>query len=137
MYGGPERLVPHFGPRPRRSFASIAFHSVIRNRWLLAFLIIALVVNGTLWLFLGLRYAGLNELLPLHFDAQGLPDRIESKDAIFALPTIGLVVLLLNGGLAFLAQTRERAAGILLSASALLVEVLLWVAAFNIVGGIS
>ena len=95
----------------------------------------ALVINGALWLFLAIRFPGLNELLPLHFDAQGFPDRIEGKNGIFVLPAIGAAVLLANAGLALLAQTRERAVGILLAASAGMVEILLWVAMLNIVGG--
>jgi len=104
---------------------------------LIAFLVFALLVNLALWIFLALRFETLNELLPLHFDAQGFPDRIDSKNGIFALPSIGLFILLTNAALALLAQTRERGAGILLAVGAWLAEILLWVATLNIIGGIS
>ena len=100
-------------------------------------MLFALALNLALWAFLAIRYEGLGDLLPLHFDAKGFPDRIESKSGIFGLPLIGLVVLLANAGIALLAPARERAAGLLLAAAAWLVEVLLWFAALNIIGGIS
>jgi hypothetical protein len=137
LYGGPERLTPHFGPRRRRSFTAVALQSILRDRWLIAFLVFALVINAALWLFLVIRFPELNDLLPLHFDAQGFPDRIDSKNGIFALPTIGLFILLTNTVLALLAQMRERAAGILLAVGAGLAEIFLWIATLNIVGGFS
>ncbi len=108
----------------------------MRDRWLIAFLVFALVINLALWAFLAIGFEGLNDRLPLHFDAQGFPDRIESKSGIFNLPLIGLVILLANAGIALLAQVRERAAGLLLAISAWMAEILLWVAALNIVGGL-
>lgn len=100
-------------------------------------MVFALVINAALWLFLVIRFPELNDLLPLHFDAQGFPDRIDSKNGIFALPTIGLFILLTNTALALLAQMRERAAGILLAVGAGLAEIFLWIATLNIVGGFS
>lgn len=42
------------------------------------------------------RYPNLSSDLPLHFDVNGIPDRIAPKSGLFALPVIGLVVWLFN-----------------------------------------
>jgi hypothetical protein len=135
LYEGPEHLAPWIPKRRRPALLSLAFNFLLADRWLIAFLIVALVVNLALWLFLAIRFPGLNDLLPLHFDAQGFPDRIEAKNGIFNLPLIGLVIVFANAGISLLTRVRERAAGILLAVSAVLVEVLLWLATLNIVGG--
>ncbi len=95
---------------------------------------VALVFNLALFAYLALRFANLPDPLPLHFDATGLPDRIESKTGIFALPLIGLVVFVLNVALGIPLHRRERAATNLLTTGTLLVQILMWLATLNIVG---
>ncbi len=53
---------------------------------------------GVLLMFgvLCFRYPNLSSDLPLHFDVNGMPDRIAPKSGLFALPVIGLVVWLFN-----------------------------------------
>lgn len=99
-------------------------------------LALTLLANLALLGYLALRFESLPDLLPLHFDASGLPDRIEAKTGIFALPVIGLMVFVLNTALGVLLHRRERAATNLLAASALLVQVLMGLAAINIAGGL-
>ena len=72
--------------------------------------------------------------MPLHFDASGTPDRIESKNSIFALPIIGITVFFLNTGLGLLLHNRERAATLMLTTGTLFVQILMWVAIINIAG---
>lgn len=96
-------------------------------------LILAFLINLGLVAFLVVRFDGMNDLIPLHYDAQGFPDRIESKNGIYGLPMIGFVILFGNAILALAAYRRERAASILLAVSAMTVQLLLWLAALNIV----
>ncbi len=42
------------------------------------------------------RFPDLSSDLPLHFDVNGLPDRIAPKSGLFALPLIGLLAWLGN-----------------------------------------
>lgn len=102
----------------------------------LGLFVAALLVNIGLFGFLVLRYNSLPDPLALHFDAAGLPDRIEAKNGIVALPVIGLIVMVLNTVLGALAYRRERAATILLVIGALFVAVLMWLATINIAGGL-
>ncbi len=98
-------------------------------------LLLTLAINLVLLVFLVIRYDALPDPLPLHFDATGLPDRIESKSGIMILPVIGFIVLVSNALLGILVHRRERAATILLAAGALFVQVLMWLAVINIAGG--
>ncbi|MBI3740211.1 MAG: DUF1648 domain-containing protein [Chloroflexi bacterium] len=133
--------------RPSRSFARR-----LNDRALVMLFGFALVLNLTLAIFLFLRYDALPEAIPLHFDANGLPDRIEPKFifavqadentgqnhlelrfGIFGLPVIAFIIWLLNALLAL--ATRERAARILFAAGADVVALLMWFGAINIIGG--
>ncbi len=80
------------------------------------------------------RFPSLPLLVPLHFDAAGKVDRLGPRIQIFILPLIGLLVLLVNSALGFLAYRRERVATLLLAAGALFVQVLIWVAVIGILG---
>lgn len=75
------------------------------------------------------------DLLPLHFDAQGFPDRIGERRELYVLPAIGFVVNLLNLGGGILARNRLGMifAAYLLWSGALLVQLLLWTALWNLV----
>jgi hypothetical protein len=101
-----------------------------------ALLILTLLVNFALIGFLILRYESLPDPLPLHFDASGLPDRIDAKSGILALPVIGLVVYGLNAVLGVFAYRRERAATVLLVIAAMVVQLLMWLATINVAGGL-
>lgn len=107
-----------------------------RDRTLQILLALTLLVNLALLGYLVIRYEALPDPLPLHFDASGLPDRIEAKSGIFALPAIGFIILVLNAALGIFAHRHERAATLLLTAGALLVQVLMWLAAISIAGGL-
>jgi uncharacterized membrane protein len=97
-------------------------------------LIGALLLMVLLFLWLATSYSGLPDLLPLHFDANGNPDRIGERREVFVLPAIGLVVNLINIAAGLVARIRFRMifAAYLLWAGALLVQLLLWVALWNI-----
>ncbi len=107
--------------------------AAVRDRYLWAMLIIALFVNLGLFAFLLLLQTQLPPLVPLHFDAAGQPDRIEPKDAIFSLPQIGLIMIVLNLILGAIVYRREPLTSYLLGGIAIAVQFLLWFAAISII----
>ncbi len=102
-----------------------------RTTWLL--LGAALIVNLGLFGYLCARFPSLDLQLPLHFNAQGLADRIGDKVELFALPIIGLIILGTNLVLGLVLYRRERAGSYLLWGSAAVAQVLFWLATFSIV----
>ena len=102
-----------------------------RTAW--ALLGAALVVNLGLFAALCARFPGLDFQLPLHFNNLGQVDRIGTKMELFALPVIGLLILVANLGLGLLLYRRERAGSYLLWGAAAAVQVLFWLAAMSIV----
>lgn len=71
-------------------------------------------------------------LVPMHFDSNGQPDRVDPVSALYALPLIGLIVLSINVLLGALIYRRERVASYLLILAANLVQVFLWAAIISI-----
>lgn len=80
---------------------------------------------GVLLMFgvLCVRFPYLSSDLPLHFDVNGIPDRIASKSGLFALPIIGLVTWGFNliAGIV-LYRRMQRGAAYLLWGGAVIVE---------------
>lgn len=105
----------------------------LHDRYFWAMLIVALFVNIGLFAFLILLSPQLPPLVPLHFDSAGQPDRIEPKDAIFSLPQIGLIMIVMNFLFGALAYRREALVSYLLGGVAIGVQFLLWFAAISIV----
>ncbi len=133
----PESLVEHAETPPPSNGGETGALAHLRNDYVvLGLFAAALLVNIALFGFLAMRFNSLPDPLPLHFDAAGLPDRIEAKNGIVALPVIGLIVVVLNTVLGTLAYRRERAATILLVIGALFVQVLMWLATINVAGGL-
>lgn len=93
-----------------------------------------LLLMGALFVWLGTTYNNLPDLLPLHFDAQGNPDRIVERREIFSLPIIGLVINGINivVGLVLRRWFGMAFAPYLLWAGAMLVQILIWIAVWNI-----
>ncbi len=110
---------------------------ILRDRYLWALVIVALVVNLGLFAYLIFEFSRvpptLPPLVPLHFDVNGDPDRIESRDALFSLAQIGLIVIVGNLGLGALMYRRERLAAYLLTVTAIVIQLLLWFAAIQII----
>jgi hypothetical protein len=99
---------------------------------------LALIGAGLLGLLLmfGLlcfRFPGLSADLPLHFDVNGIPDRIAPKSGLFALPMIGLVTWAFNliAGV-WLYRRVQRAGAYLLWGGALIVQGIAGLALFNL-----
>ncbi len=110
---------------------------LLQDRYLWALLIVALVVNLGLFAWLIFEVSrnppGIPPLVPLHFDSTGKPDRIEPRDGLFSLAQIGLIIILGNIGLGGFMYRRERLASYVLAATSILIQLLLWFAAIQIV----
>lgn len=96
------------------------------------------LLAGSVLLLLGavgllcFRFPGLPHLVPLHFDALGMPDRMGNRANIFVIPAIGLLALLLNGVLGWVLQRFDRVASYLLWGGAILIQTLVWAAVIGI-----
>ncbi len=93
----------------------------------------AVLVNVALFGYLAARFPGLDAQLPLHFNNQGMADRIGTKGELFALPIIGLIILATNLALGLALYRRERAGSYLLWGAAAAAQALFWLATFSIV----
>jgi hypothetical protein len=79
------------------------------------------------------RFPYLSSDLPLHFDVNGQPDRIEAKSGLFALPIIGLIAWAVNLGAGIILYRRvQQGAAYLLWGGALVVEGIAGLALFNL-----
>lgn len=79
------------------------------------------------------RYPSLSSDLPLHFDINGLPDRIAPKSGLFALPLIGLLTWFFNTAAgAWLYGRVQRGAAYLLWGGALAVQGIAGLALLNL-----
>lgn len=127
-------------PGGARQFARRAMHSrplrllFIHDHVGLSFLALALGLNLAMILYLLVQYDQLPQTLVLHWNANGLPDRIGTRRDLWLLPIITAIVTIANIGLAWLAETFDRFAARLLLAGTCLVQVVAWVALLSIVG---
>ena len=104
------------------------------DRLSLALMIAPPIALIALLLWLGPAYDNLPDLMPLHFDAQGNPDRIGARSEILILPAIGLIVYLVNisSGLLLRLRFKMSFAANLLWGGAFMVQVLIWLTVWNI-----
>jgi hypothetical protein len=107
-----------------------------RDRLGQGLLVVGLIAVLALFGLVSARLPTLPRLLPLHFDAAGQPDRVGPQAQIFFVPSIGLIVLLLNAALGGVLYRRERFVAHLLWAGALLVQILFWAAVLGILAAV-
>jgi uncharacterized membrane protein len=96
-------------------------------------LAVALVLG--LFAFVCFRFPALPARLPLHYTVDGLADRVGAASEVFILPLIGLLALLVNVIFGVVAYSRERMASYVVWGGTLLVQLLLWVGAINLLRG--
>ncbi len=107
--------------------------SIWGDRLLQSLVLGSVLINVLLFGILTFRYPGLPERLPLHFDAQGVVDRIAGRQEVFDLPVISLIVLGVNGLLGALLYRQQRVAAYLAWGGGLVVQVFFFLALWNIV----
>ncbi len=97
-------------------------------------LLVGLIGVLALFAVLMLRFPGLPDRLAFHFDRFGAPDSVRPKGALFLLPTIGLFAYLVNGAAGvWMACRAQRAGAYLLWIGALMVQVFIFLALFNLI----
>ena len=126
---GPTQAVDQFSRRP-----GFLAWPIWRDRLGLGLLSVGFLATLVLTGYLCFKFPTLPQLVPLHFDAAGNPDRLGFRGNIFTIPLIGLLTYLVNGALGWLLYLRERVASYLLWGGAVLIQVLVWTAAIGILG---
>lgn len=100
-----------------------------------ALVLIGLGLLGAIFMFgvLSFRYPALSADLPLHFDVNGLPDRIAPKSGLLFLPGIGLLAWAVNLGVGvWIYRQVQRQGAYLLWAGAIAVQAVATLALFNL-----
>jgi hypothetical protein len=118
--------------KPVAERARLVTWPIWRDWWLWSILLAALLANVALFGLISGRWGNLPERLPLHFDVQGIVDRIDSKDGLLVVPIIGALTLAVNTLLGILLHRQERLASFLLAFCALGIQSILWVATMGI-----
>jgi hypothetical protein len=126
---GPTQAVEQVTVRP--GFLS---WDIWRDRLALSLLGAGILAIFVLIGLLTAMYPSLDPLIPLHFNAAGIPDRYGPKVQIFITPLIGLLTMLFNGVLGGFVYRRERMISYLLWGGAVLVQILVWAAAVGLLG---
>ena len=108
--------------------------TIWRDRRLLGAIALGLVVNLAIFGYLAYLMPALPSLVPMHFTPLGMADRTGNKMELLLLPAVGLLLLLLNTGLATILHRREPLAAYLVVGASLVVQGLLWGAAFVLLG---
>ncbi|MCS7219912.1 MAG: DUF1648 domain-containing protein [Anaerolineae bacterium] len=126
------RLGPARQLTPGWRLPRVASSSMWRDR--LGLSLLALGLLGTLVLFgwLSIAYPGLPEQIPLHYDIQGMPDRIGPRAGLFVLPMIALLTWLVNGIWGGWFYARQPAGAYLLWSGTLIVQILAGIALGNL-----
>lgn len=99
--------------------------------WLLTTL--AVLLDGGVGLYIHLRYSSLPERMAIHFGSNGVVDRVGFRSQLFILPIIGLTVNVANLVLSAALYQHDKRACQALEALSVLVQLLLWGAAIQLV----
>ncbi len=103
-----------------------------RDRLAFAFGAIGLAMLTLLFALICFHFPNLPSRVTMHFNAVGGGDRSGPASDVFILPLIGVMALTVNTGLGLLVYQRERMASYVLWGGTLLVQLLLWVGAWNV-----
>ncbi len=130
MAGASSRVPEDDAPPTHEDHSSLPLE---RDRLSLGMLLLALAGNAALFLYIRVQFAALPAVVPLHFDASGYPDRLAEKSGLFTLPTIGLLIVGTNLLLGLLLRRRFELASRFLWGGAVVAQILLAVAVYNII----
>lgn len=113
--------------RAKKSFP-LSREAILADRVALALIGVGLILLLSLVSFLAFRSDSLPQVVTLHWNASGLPDRIGTRRDLWILPFVAAIVFIANMMFAFLTTTLDRFAARLLVAGSVIVLVLTWFA---------
>jgi hypothetical protein len=128
-----QELGPSAEVEQRSSQAPYVGWDIWHDRLAQGALLAGIALNLALFGLLLLRYPALPDAIPMHWDATGAVDRIALREEAFALPVFGLITLLANDGLGAVFYRRQRVASYMLWSGAVLVELLFFLALWQII----
>ncbi len=106
--------------------------SPLRDVTLAATLLASILVIVLTGLYIGARWSGIPDVLPIQFSRDGTVLSYGQREDIFRLPGIGAAILIANLGIGLAIYARERAAARMLWAVSVVVQVLMMVATARI-----
>ena len=106
--------------------------SPLRDVTLAATILASIVVLVLTGLYIGARWSGIPDVLPMQFTRDGTILAYGQREDIFRLPGIGAAILIANLGIGLSIYARERAAARMLWAISVVVQVLVLVATARI-----
>lgn len=118
---------------PGRGVSPLLRPVLLADRVARVFLAIAILFNLLLVGYILLKYDSIPQSITLHWNVNGLPDRIGSPREIWTLPLITGLVTLANFGLAWSIVTFDRFAARFLLGGTCLVQLGAWVALITLI----
>ncbi len=95
-------------------------------------LLAGILANVALFVFLFIRFPSLPDVLRIHFNKFGEVDRLGTRADIMWLPLIGLLALFFNSIFGAIVHIKDRIPALLLYASTIVVQFMVWVAVLSI-----
>jgi hypothetical protein len=128
-----QRMGPARRLEQARTEGGLAGLPVWRDWIALGLAAMAAAANAGLFAYIALRYPALPDIVPLLSEA-GQVRLIGAREELFELPVIGLVVVLANVAVGLAVHRRERLLTYILGGVAVVVQILVWSAALNVIG---
>jgi hypothetical protein len=112
--------------------AAIRRADFAHDRTALLFLGVSAVSAAAMAAVMATRLDGVAAVIPVHLDAAGQPDRWGPRRSLWALPLLAIMIPLVNAALGSIGAGIDHFARRFLLATALLVQLLAWVAVIRL-----
>ena len=126
------RLVPAEGVQQAARLGGFLTLPLWSDRAMLGLLAVGIAANLLLFAVMLYSYPLLPELLPIRVSLVGEVTRIGQRDEVLQLPLLGLAVLALNGGLAFLLYYFERSMALVCLGAGIFIQLLLMAVGYGL-----
>jgi len=104
-----------------------------KNRIVRRVLVAGALINISIWLFLLKNRQSDSYPITLHYNLSIGPDYLDMYSKIYLIPFVGVIVILLNSIIGFSIYGKEKLASYFLIFNILLVQALLFLAAYSII----
>lgn len=127
----PRTAAPARRPRQAPTFTvppAIAEAAIVKDRTTLIMLVVNIASVLVMFIMVAARKSSMSEVIVTRIDANGNPAMMMTLDAVWQLPVIGLMVLLINGVLAWFLARWEMFLPRFLLGGALAIQFAVWAA---------